>query len=104
MKPDIYTKAVLTVIALTLLMIAYRQSFTPAHAVGTEAQAVDAEFAGSGSGFFFLDNRTGELWSYVPTHNEYKSGDQSQVTRVHGKWESYGKITHLGQPLVGAAN
>jgi hypothetical protein len=62
MKPDIYTRVVLTVIALMLTVIAFNQYANPK----ITAQAQGGAFAGvqaidSNS---FFDTRTGEVWSY----------------------------------------
>jgi hypothetical protein len=61
MKPEIYTKAVLTVIAIALTMIACNQFVSPT----TTAQAQGGPFAGvqvsGGDGASVFDPRTGEV-------------------------------------------
>lgn len=90
MKSDIYTKAVLTVIAITLTVIACNQYVSPK----TIVQAQGSQFAGvqaEGNGLSFFDTRTGEVWIY------------SQYPGVSGKQQplqSKLRLTKLGQPLL----
>ena len=83
MKPDTYTKAVLTVIALALLMIVCNQYAHPTvvHAQGAFA-GVQFNYDRSSGGYFF-DARTGEVWNY--------SAMGPQL---------WGRLTKLGQPLA----
>jgi hypothetical protein len=90
MKPDIYTKAVLTVIAVALAVIACNQAVRPSATV--QAQVPPAPFAGvlystDGSRPTFFDQRTGEIWEY----HDYSVG-----AKVATKY----RISKLGQPLT----
>ena len=88
MKPDIYTKAVLTVIAVALSVIAIRPLINP----GTTASAQAASFAGLqysnwDDQAMFFDPRTGEIWQY---HGPNAGG------RLQAKM----RLSKLGQPLT----
>jgi hypothetical protein len=82
MKPDLYTKAVLTVIALMLTVIACNQYVSPAAAVQAQGSAFTGVQYGGQNTFF--DTRTGDLWNYQPT--------------TDGKFyvQSHAKLTKLG--------
>jgi hypothetical protein len=88
MKTDRYTKAVLTVIALLLAVIACSQFVNP-H-MTAEAQG---SFAGVqiGPNLSFFDTRTGEVWIY---------GQYPGVAGKQAPVESKLRITKLGQPLL----
>jgi len=84
MRIDWYTKAVLTVIAVFLGVLALRPYFSPdavAHAQGS-LTGVQVWYGDVASPKFF-DPRTGEVWGY--------SG---------GKLESKSKLTGVGAALV----
>ena len=85
MKPDLYTKAVLTIIAITLTVIAFNQYLNPAALV----QAQGGTFTGvqgSGQTFsHFFDTRSGDLWNY-----EWTEGGGLRVY-------SHAKIPKLGE-------
>lgn len=84
MKPDFYTKAILTVIAIALCVLAFKPLFSP----GTTASAQSAAFAGvqSYSPGDFFDARTGDSWVYTR--------DPGGKFRVYQHY----KITKLGEP------
>ena len=84
MKPDLYTKTVLTVIALVLAVIACRPLFNPQTTVSAQGPFAGVLFSGGGSHSFF-DTRTGDLWTYS---NAFDVG-----------WQHVGRVTKLGQPL-----
>jgi hypothetical protein len=92
MKPDIYTKAVLTVIALMLIIIACKTIITPDTIARAQGPFEGVQCSGSGAPFF-LDSRTGELWEYDLYHN--LPGDQRFGT-VSRKF----RLTKLGEPLT----
>jgi hypothetical protein len=84
MRIDLYTKAVLTIIAIALAVIASNQIVSPrvASAQGTFA---GLQFTGGGGWSYFFDSRTGEIWSY-------SIGD--------GKMQAKRRLTKIGQPMV----
>jgi hypothetical protein len=84
MRIDLYTKAVLTIIAIALAVIASNQIVSPrvASAQGTFA---GLQFTSGGGWSYFFDSRTGEIWSY-------SIGD--------GKMQAKRRLTKIGQPMV----
>jgi len=95
MKPDLYTKAVFTVIAIMLTAIACNQYIEPK--VAAQAQAAPfagVQFSATGSTIKFFDTRTGDLWGYV-------NHDTLEPNSDHYEWEYWGKTSKLGQPFVG---
>jgi len=85
MRPDIYTKAVLTVIAIMLTLIALKPLISPAIAEaqgplnGLQFGVINYD-RGLDKKFFF-DPRTGDIWSYL------------------GKEVDHQKLTRPGSPL-----
>ena len=83
MRFDLYTRAILTVIALLLAVIAFRPYVSPdavAHAQGSFA---GVQYVGSCSACFF-DTGTGDIWTY----------------NTNGALLSRYRLTKLGQPLA----
>jgi hypothetical protein len=64
MKPDLYTKAVLTVIALVLVLIACNQYVHPAATASAQGPLANVQFSGNTGSFTLFDQRTGDVWSY----------------------------------------
>jgi hypothetical protein len=88
MKPDLYTKAVLSVIALLLLLLACNRYVNPeskARAAGPFAQL---QFTYSQGTYAFFDTNTGEIWQYTNTGEVYAKA----------------RLTKPGEPLAGACN
>jgi uncharacterized membrane protein len=90
MRPDIYTKAVLTVIAVMLSVIALKPLISP----DTTAQAQGGRFAGiqamapSNISLSFFDPKTGEVWKYDDGANAF------------GKFAYKYQLGKLGDDLV----
>jgi hypothetical protein len=99
MKPDRYTKSVLTVIALMLTVIACKSVVSPEKTAQAQGQYAGIQYAGHGE---FFDTHTGGLWAYTFAHDEFSKTDSSKIIRVPPKWEYYGIVTELGHPLVDA--
>lgn len=103
MKPDLYTKIVLTVISVMLTVLACNQYVTPA----ATAQAQASQFAGvqystaNGTPTFF-DSRTGEIWAL----HDADPGLINMETGKFGKlaapprWVLMFKIAKLGGPIT----
>ncbi len=89
-KPDLYTKAVLTVIPFMLVMIGCHQYVSPATNVKAEGQFANLQLTiDEGGGYYhFFDTRTGEIWEY----HLWNSGRSQEL----GKY----KLVQLGQPLI----
>ena len=83
MKPDLYTKAVLTVIAFMLVMIGCRQYVSPITTVKAEGQFAGVLYTGP-SLYSFFDTKTGEVWEH----------DNDGIVATHLR------ITKLGQRAV----
>ena len=90
MKPDLYTKAVLTVIALMLTVIACKTVIS----LETTVRAQES-FAGvqSGASNEFFDPATGELFSYGVTYDNHGVAHEGQLVQRT-------KLVKLGEPLV----
>jgi uncharacterized membrane protein len=71
MKADLYTKAVLTVIAFMLVMIGCHQYVSPTTTVNAEGQFAGVQFTGP-TPFSFFDTRTGQVWVYYPNGGTLK--------------------------------
>jgi hypothetical protein len=84
MRVDVYTKVILTVIALALLAIACNSVVRPT-TVSADSALSGVEFLAIGPGFMAIDTRSGDIWEYP-----YEPGNPTHM----------GKITRLGQPLT----
>jgi hypothetical protein len=85
MKPDLYTKAVLTVTAAALVALAANQYINPKATAQAQGAAGELKFSDGNPGVVtFFDGRTGEVVEYLPS---------GQVSR---KW----RLTKVGQPLL----
>ena len=81
MRLDLYTKTVLTIIALALVLIASSQYVHPAMAVEAQGSLAGIQFSGSS----FFDTRTGDVWIY--------DGESGRVLR-------HFRIGKLGEPAL----
>jgi hypothetical protein len=82
MKPDLYTKTILTVIALMLTVIACKTVLSPETTVSAQGPFVGLQYVGHGD---FFDARTGEaFW--------YDDGSGRLIRRS--------KLTKLGEPMT----
>jgi hypothetical protein len=86
MKPDLYTKAVLTVIAIALAAIAVNQYANPKTAVQAQGTFAGVQYS-NGS---FFDTRTGEVWVY---------NGCCGLGEGNGKFAGKMKLTKLGQSM-----
>jgi hypothetical protein len=85
MRTDLYTKTILTIIALLLAVIVLKPFVTPSIAnAQTSLNGIQVSFGGTG--LWFFDTKTGDIWVY-------SMQDLSDVTHV-------GKIVELGKPIV----
>jgi predicted outer membrane protein len=79
MRSDLYTKAVLTVIALLLVAIASDQYIHPTATALAQGAFAGVQFSGNGSTFTLFDSRTGDVWVYTAIQEKGAMG------RIHGK-------------------
>jgi hypothetical protein len=94
MKPDLYSKAVLTVIAFMLVMIGCHQYVSPTASVKadkTEWQFANIQFVGIGTELWAIDTKSGDVWVYDANH--YSMGAPREV-------KDKLKLTQLGQSLM----
>jgi hypothetical protein len=92
MKPDLYTKAVLTVIALLLAVIAYKVVTRREPALSAQpAPFAGVEFTRGEGILTFFDTRTGEIWDYDTAYHNEK--------RVFGHAVKKFTLTKLGEPV-----
>jgi hypothetical protein len=87
MKPDLYTKVVLTVIALMLTVIACKTVISPGTTANAQGPFAGVQYAGRGE---FFDSRTGEIWIYGSFGGV---GDPNAL-------EAKLRLTKLGQPRI----
>lgn len=81
MKPDLYTKAILTIIMLLLAVIACNQYVSPAATASAQGPFAGVQYAHS---LEFFDSRTGDLWSY-----DRRGGEL--VVEWHSKFSKLGE-------------
>jgi hypothetical protein len=81
MRIDLYTKVVLTIVALLLAVIAFRPILQPP-TVAAQGNFNGVQFGAPGLNFF--DTRTGDYWSY-----DWATG------QLLKHW----KVTQFGKPL-----
>ena len=82
MRIDLYTKTILTLIAVILTLIACKSVVQPP-GVAADGPLAGVQFSGSIGGFWAFDTKTGDVWAWE-----------------HGQWTHPGKISQLGQPLI----
>jgi len=83
MRIDLYTKVVLTIIALLLAVITVRPMLQP-HTVVAQGKFTGVEFSTTAvGGFYIFDPRSGDVWGYG----------------VQGEPVQHYKLTTLGEPL-----
>jgi hypothetical protein len=85
MKIDLYTKVILTVIALALIGNLLKSVLTPPAVQARNGGKFEHLQSSVGFAVSFFDTRTGELWSY------YEDGPQVKVSGL--------KLIELGKPL-----
>ena len=89
MKPDLYTKAVLTVIAFMLVMIGCPEYVSPSTAVKAEGPFANVTFSVYEGTYSFFDSRTGEIWEYGGRFSSHPGAVDSKF-----------RLSQLGQPLT----
>jgi hypothetical protein len=73
MKPDLYTKVVLTVIAVMLTVIASHQLLTPVTVVKAQDAPSDLKFSAGPNGMFYLyDQAKARLYVYDSNGKQQK--------------------------------
>jgi hypothetical protein len=86
MRIDLYTKTILTIIALLLAVMTLKPIIQPASA-SAQASLSGVQFTTASGGFNAFDTRNGDVWLY-----SYNAG-------VYGA-KYLGRIAELGRPLV----
>ena len=65
MRTDTYTKAVLTVIAFLLLLIACNQYVNPESKARAEGPFAGLQFSATIGQIYLFDTRSGDIWGYA---------------------------------------
>jgi len=86
MRIDLYTKTILTLILLVLMVIALKPMIRPTP-VSADSGLIGVQFSAVPGGFYLLDGKTGTLWEYDFANDSY------YIT-------NHGKITRLGEQLT----
>jgi hypothetical protein len=81
MRIDLYTKTILTLIALLLAVIVLKPIFQPQATMADDRDYARIQFSYSGGNHAFFDSRSGDVWEY---------GDKGQF-RQHYKVHEFGK-------------
>jgi len=103
MRPDLYTKAVLTVIAVMLTVIACSQYVSPRSVARAAGPLSGVQVAPDGGyNFSVFDSVTGDLWHYSIGSDGVRRTGYPEIAPVQPKWTYVGKITKLGEALAGA--
>jgi hypothetical protein len=90
MRIDLFTKVILTIIALLLAVIALRPVFQP-RPVMAQGSLNGVQFSTTGGYLLAIDPRTGDIWEY------WIGGTGGGF--VEGGMTKHLKITQLGKPL-----
>ena len=92
MKPDLYTKAVLTVIAFMLVMIGCHQYISPATTVKAEGPSAGVQFSYYAGEFVVYDNRTGDFWTYMAGSHGFVVTEHAKVPKLgeNGTYDHFG--------------
>jgi uncharacterized membrane protein len=86
MRIDLYTKTILTIIAVLLAVISLKPILQP-KPVMAQGNLSGVQFAPTmNGGFWFFDTRSGEVWEYTPVGLSLPDGHR--------------KVTQLGKPLT----
>jgi hypothetical protein len=75
MRVDLYTKTILTVIALLLAVIVLKPIFQPQATMADDRDYSRVQFSYSGGNHAFFDSRSGDVWEYGSNgqfHQHYK--------------------------------
>ncbi|HEV3254735.1 MAG TPA: hypothetical protein VG033_10020 [Candidatus Acidoferrales bacterium] len=82
MRIDLYTKTILTIIALLLAVIVAKPILQPQPAIADgDHKYASVQFSYSGGDHAFFDSRTGDVWEY----------DKDGHFRQHHKVHEFGK-------------
>jgi len=82
MRIDLYTKTILTLIALLLAVIVLKPIIQPTPALA-QANVGLVQFSASQGELYFFDQKNGDIWQY----------------RESGQLEGHSKLAKLGMPL-----
>ncbi len=72
MKPDLYTKVGLTVIAFMLVMIGCHQYISTTTVAQAEGPFAGVQFSGSTLTFTLFDSRAGDIWLFDKFSSEVR--------------------------------
>jgi hypothetical protein len=86
MRIDLYTKTVLTIIALMLTAIVCKTFFNPETTASAQGPFAGVQYSRVGAIYSFFDTKTGDIW-------EYDRSEQQRRT-----WHA--KVANLGEPFL----
>lgn len=86
MRIELYTKIILTLIALLLAVIAFKPLVEPTPALAQQNLAA-FQFTGGGGDLWAIERNTGKVWVYIADR------DSTDVRYL-------GKLTEVGKPLL----
>ena len=84
MRIDVYTKTILTLIALFLATIAFKPIFQP-QSVMAAGSFDHIQFSYSGGNHAFFDTRSGDVWEYGDKGNFRNHYKVNELGKDHGR-------------------
>jgi hypothetical protein len=84
MRIDLYTRTILTLIALLLATIAFKPVFQP-QAVMAAGSFDHIQFSYSGGNHAFFDTRSGDVWEYGDKGNFRSHYKVNELGKDHGR-------------------
>jgi hypothetical protein len=84
MRVDLYTKTILTIIALLLAVVVLKPIFQPQPAMA-EGKYAAIQFSYSGGDHAFFDTRSGDVWEYGDKGNFKNHYKVNELGKDHGR-------------------
>jgi hypothetical protein len=84
MRIDVYTKTILTFIALLLATMAFKPIFQPQSAMAA-GRFDSIQFSYSGGNHAFFDTRSGDVWEYGDKGNFKNHYKVNELGKDHGR-------------------
>jgi hypothetical protein len=84
MRIDLYTKTIVTLIALFLAVLVFKPMFQPQAALA-EGNFAGIQFSYSGGNHAFFDARSGDVWEYGDNGKFHQHYKVSELGKDHGR-------------------